>query len=107
ADDNQDEFGRVRPEQRRIAAARLRLCSGAILFGTIVHRPVYRPSALGSSSSASTPICASTRFHACLKTRDRGPSMTASVISTPRLAGKQCSTIACGGALASSDSFTW
>src|SRR5581483_4673776 len=57
-------------------------------------------------TSASSACCTHMRFSAWSKTTDWGPSMTASVISSPRCAGRQCMTRASAGAIASSDSFT-
>src|SRR5438105_19267 len=46
--------------------------------------------------SASRAICAYRRLPACWKTTDRGPSMTSSVTSSPRWAGRQCMKTASG-----------
>ncbi len=43
---------------------------------------------------ASTPFCACRRFSASSHTADCGPSMTSSVTSSPRWAGRQCMKIA-------------
>ena len=55
----------------------------------------------------STAFCACSLFSASSKTADCGPSMTASVISMPRQAGRQCITTASPAATASSSSFSW
>jgi hypothetical protein len=47
------------------------------------------------------------RFSACRKAMLRSPSSTPALTSSPRTAGRQCMTRACGGALASSASLTW
>ena len=43
---------------------------------------------------ASTPFCACSRFSASSNTTDAGPSITSSVTSSPRWAGRQCRKIA-------------
>ena len=47
-------------------------------------------------SQTSTAFCACSRFSAWSNTTDCGPSITASVISSPRCAGRQCITSAFG-----------
>ena len=42
--------------------------------------------------SASRPFWACSRFSDCIQTRLRGPSITSSLISSPRCAGRQCMT---------------
>ncbi len=52
------------------------------------------------------PFCACRRFSASSKTTDCGPSITSSVTSSPRCAGRQCMKIASFAAAAISLSFT-
>ena len=52
-------------------------------------------------------FCACSRFSASSKTTDCGPSITASVTSSLRCAGRQCMNSASGLACAISASFTW
>src|SRR5699024_1232308 len=59
-----------------------------------------------SSRNARSAFWAWRRFSASSHTTDRGPSIASAVISWPRYAGRQCSTIA-AGAPASSASLTW
>ena len=59
------------------------------------------------SSQTMIAFCTWRRFSAWSKTTDRGPSRTASVISSPRWAGRQCMTSASGLASATTRSFTW
>ena len=66
-----------------------------------------RSAELAASSQASSAFWACSRFSAWSKTALCGPSITSSVISSPRCAGRQCSTIASGAAAASSFSLTW
>ena len=47
-------------------------------------------------SSSMMAFCACSRFSACWKTNDRGESITSSVTSSPRCAGRQCRKIASG-----------
>ena len=49
-----------------------------------------------SSSHTSSAFCACSRFSASSHTALCGPSITSSVISCPRCAGRQCSTMASG-----------
>src|SRR5262249_8244375 len=58
------------------------------------------------SSHSRTAFCACSRLPACGKARQRGPSRTSSVISSPRWAGRQCRTTACPGAFANSPALT-
>src|SRR5262249_48230103 len=58
-------------------------------------------------STAISPFWKCSRFSASSNTTDCGPSSTSSVISTPRYAGRQCITIACGGAAARSCALIW
>ena len=58
------------------------------------QRRGHRGSLGRSSSQASSAFCACSRFSAWSKTALGGPSSTSSVISSPRWAGRQCSTIA-------------
>ncbi len=60
-----------------------------------------------SSSHTSSAFCACSRFSASSHTALCGPSMTSSVISWPRCAGRQCSTTASGSARPSSSALTW
>ena len=53
-------------------------------------------------SRAIIAFCTCNLFSAWSKTKDCGPSRTSSVISSPRCAGRQCSTIASGRASFSS-----
>src|SRR5204862_7642809 len=55
----------------------------------------------------STDFWAWMRFSASSHTADCGPSITASVTSSPRCAGRQWRKVAPGAALASSASLTW
>ncbi len=82
------EAGRVSPEARGIERVGARL------------QP--RPSA-----HSSTPFCACRRFSASSNTTLCGPSITSSVISSPRWAGRQCITIASPAACFSSAAFNW
>src|SRR5690606_5332475 len=54
-----------------------------------------------STRNVRSAFWACKRFSASTKTTDCGPSSTSAVISLPRYAGKQCSTIASGAAAAS------
>src|SRR3990172_258264 len=65
------------------------------------HPPLY------PNNHISIAFCACSRFSAWSKTIAWGPSMTVSVISSPRCAGRQCMTTADRGAAANSASFTW
>src|SRR5579884_214365 len=65
------------------------------------------PADLVHSSMLSSAFCACRRFSAWPNTAHCGPSMTSSVISSPRWAGKQCMTRAPGLALATRRSFSW
>ena len=56
---------------------------------------------------ARMPFWACSRFSASSKTTDCGPSITSSVTSSPRCAGRQCMKIASGLPAAISRSFTW
>jgi len=60
-----------------------------------------------SKHQARMPFCACSRFSASSNTTERGESMTASVTSSPRCAGRQCMNTASAFALAKSASFTW
>ena len=60
----------------------------------------YKTSSL--ISRAIIAFCTCNLFSAWSKTKDCGPSRTSSVISSPRCAGRQCSTIASGRASFSS-----
>ena len=53
-----------------------------------------------SRHQARMPFCACRRFSASSNTTERGPSMTPSVTSSPRWAGRQCMKIASGPAAA-------
>src|SRR5690606_7785872 len=55
-----------------------------------------------ASSHTSRAFCACSRFSASSQTALCGPSMTSSVISSPRCAGRQCSTTTSGAACSSS-----
>ena len=57
--------------------------------GALEHRHGSTP-----RHQASTPFCACRRFSASSKTTDCGPSITSSVTSSPRWAGRQCMKIA-------------
>ena len=59
-----------------------------------------RCSSQGASKDSSTAFCAWRRFSACCHTALAGPSSTSSEISSPRWAGRQCSTMADGLAAA-------
>src|SRR5690348_766472 len=52
-------------------------------------------------------FCACKRFSAWSKTTERSLSITESVVSSPRLAGRQCMKTASGRAIANSASLTW
>src|SRR5713226_6099171 len=56
---------------------------------------------------ARMPFWAWRRFSASSKTTDCGPSMTSSVTSSPRWAGRQCMNMASGFALSISRALTW
>ena len=56
---------------------------------------------------ARMPFCTCSRFSASSKTTDCGPSITSSVTSSPRWAGKQCMKIASLPAQAISFALTW
>src|SRR5205823_1661791 len=60
-----------------------------------------------ASSQVSSAFCAGNRFSAWSNTALCGPSITSSVISSPRWAGRQCSTMAPGAAAPSSLALTW
>ena len=60
-----------------------------------------------SSSHTSSAFCACSRFSASSHTALCGPSMTSSVISCPRCAGRQCSTTASESARLDSAALTW
>ena len=47
-------------------------------------------------SSSMMAFCACSRFSACWKTNECGPSITSAVTSSPRCAGRQCRKIASG-----------
>src|SRR5258705_469953 len=53
------------------------------------------------------PFCACRRFSASSSTTDCGPSITSSVTSSPRWAGRQCMNSASDFASAISRAFTW
>jgi hypothetical protein len=55
---------------------------------------------------AKMPFCACRRFSASSNTTDCGPSITSSVTSCPRCAGRQCMKIASRAAFAISRAFT-
>jgi len=59
------------------------------------------------SAQSSTPFWACSRFSASSKTTLCGPSITSSVISSPRWAGRQCITSASGAAPFSNRAFNW
>jgi len=59
------------------------------------------------SSSSSSAFCVCSLFSASSKTADCGPSMTASLISSPRCAGRQWRTMALGEARRRSVSSSW
>src|SRR3954451_21525259 len=59
-----------------------------------------------SSSLTSSAFWACNRFSASSQTADAGPSITATLISLPRWAGRQCRTIAAGEAYPSNRSST-
>src|SRR5215469_15759880 len=61
----------------------------------------------GRLSHTMTAFWACSRFSACSSTTERGPSSTASVISSPRCAGRQCITSAWRAACANRTSLTW
>ena len=56
---------------------------------------------------ASTPFCACRRFSASSQTADCGPSITSSVTSSPRWAGRQCRKMASVAARFISSALTW
>jgi hypothetical protein len=56
---------------------------------------------------ARIPFCTCSRFSASSNTTDCGPSITSSVTSSPRWAGKQCMKIASLPAMAISFALTW
>jgi hypothetical protein len=56
---------------------------------------------------ARIPFCTCSRFSASSNTTDCGPSITSSVTSSPRWAGKQCMKIASLPAVAISFALTW
>ena len=60
-----------------------------------------------SSSQASSAFWACSRFSASSQTTLRGPSITAAVISSPRCAGRQCSTTQPDPARPSFSSSSW
>ena len=53
------------------------------------------------------PFCTCRRFSASSKTTEREPSITSSLTSSPRWAGRQCMKSASGAARAISAAFTW
>ena len=59
------------------------------------------------SSQTMIAFCTCRRFSAWSKTTERGPSITSSVISSPRWAGRQCITSTSGLARCTSGAFTW
>src|SRR4029079_12273060 len=59
------------------------------------------------SSHTSSAFCACNRFSASSHTALCGPSMTSSVISCPRCAGRQCRTTASGSARAHKPPLSW
>ena len=59
-----------------------------------------------SKHQSNNPFCACRRFSAWSHTAERGPSITASVTSSPRCAGRQCRNSASGAALSISASST-
>src|SRR5207249_6060030 len=79
------------------------------------NRPQRADPIYGFSRGPQTParnrariaFCAWSRFSAWSKTIDCGPSITSSVISRPRCAGRQCITRASGFARSRSFAFTW
>ena len=76
---------------RRTARGGLRLAAGP--------RSAHEPTA-----QAKMPRMAVRRWAACFQTTERGPSSTPSVISSPRCAGRQCSTTASGAVRSTSAS---
>src|SRR5262245_62772467 len=59
----------------------------------LLHSFLY---ATASKHQAKMPFCAWRRFSASSNTTDCGPSITSSVTSSPRWAGRQCMKIASG-----------
>ena len=74
---------------------------------SIGSRISSRSAASALISSSMIAFCACSRFSACGKTNDRGESITSSVTSSPRCAGKQCRKMASGFAQAKSLALTW
>src|SRR5450759_5092858 len=56
----------------------------------------WSPYATASKHQARMPFCACRRFSASSNTTDCGPSITSSVTSSPRWAGRQCMNSASG-----------
>jgi hypothetical protein len=82
------EHGRRRSGRRRAASPAWRSRRRA-------GRPARRWS-VAPRHQASTAFCACSRFSASSKTTEFGPSMTSSVTSSPRCAGRQCMNRASG-----------
>ena len=77
----------------------------ALVLGRAGPRsPSARSSRRPSTAQARTPRMAVRRWAAWRHTTDCGPSSTSSVISSPRCAGRQCSTTASGAARSTSAS---
>src|SRR5262249_54962631 len=74
--------------------------------GGVLSAP-ERHQASPANSHSNRAFWACSRLPACWKTMLRSPSRTSLVTSSPRWAGRQCITRACGGASASKASLTW
>ena len=83
----------------RLSARYARLAGTTIEFLLALH-------ATASKHQARMPFCACRRFSASSNTTDCGPSITSSVTSSPRCAGRQCMKIASGLARAISRRLT-
>src|SRR6185312_4886193 len=74
---------------------------------TLAPRNDWACYASACKHQARRPFWACSRFSASSKTTDCGPSMTSSVTSSPRCAGRQCMNSASGLALAIRRPLTW